>query len=78
MSKNKAEPVAGPPVVYPKQLLAVYSNHGDSDNEYLATGVTPNDLEGVDNPTVRVARYVLVGTGVIQHTAAQYVEHQAA
>lgn len=64
-------------VQYPKQLLAVYSNHGTAD-EYLATGEIPRDLEGVDSPTVRVARYVLVGTGVISHTAPVYTEHAAA
>lgn len=79
MSKTKGPVEAAalpPPVVYPKYLLAVYCNHG-TDYQWLATGENPAELSD-DSPTVKVARYVLVGTGVIQHSAPQYVEHTAA
>ena len=67
-------PVLPPVVEYPKYLLAVYSRHG-SDDQFIAVAEAPSGLEWVDTPSVKVARYVLVGTGVIEHSAPQYVEH---
>lgn len=79
MAKSKvveAPAALPPPVVYPRSLLAVYSQHGTTE-QFLATGEVPGDLAWVDDPTVKVARYVLVGTGVIEHSAPTYMEHTA-
>lgn len=76
--KDKPEPAMLPSMIveYPQSLLVRYVNHG-TDDQYLLVGEAPNDIE-TDDGTTKVARYVLVGTGVIQHTAAQYVEHTKA
>lgn len=61
-------------VEYPKSLLVAYAHHG-TDDEYLQAAVNPDELLDVgDGRSVKVARYVLAGTGVIHNTAPAYVE----
>lgn len=64
--------------VYPKFLYARVVNPYNI-NEYLLTGSEPADVADTavgDNDSVSptVARYVLVGSGTIHHTAPVYVE----
>lgn len=64
--------------VYPKFLYARVVNPHNI-NEYLLTGSEPADVSDTrvgDNDVVSLiaARYALVGTGTIQHTAPAYVE----
>jgi hypothetical protein len=73
MSKIKGQPVRA--VNFPKSLLVAFVAHG-TDDEFLAVGATPAELNEFSDRTVRTARYVLAGEGVIQHSAPQYVEDQ--
>lgn len=67
--------------VYPKIIYARIVGPG-TNYEYMLTGPDLNDVsDGVvgDNETLspKVARYALVGTGEIHHTAPRYVEDTA-
>lgn len=63
-------------IEYPRHLLVAYVDH-DTPDQCLLASVDPAGID-IEGRTVKVARYVLVGTGVIQNSAAQYVEHVAA
>lgn len=71
---KKATPPPAKLVEFPKTLYAVYSNHGSEDDEYLYTFEDLASKNDCDNPTVKVARYKLVGTGVIHTDTPYYVE----
>lgn len=63
---------------YPKTLLVRTVNPGTKD-EFLIVGQEPADVSDAaasddDTMASKAARYVLAGTGSIQHTAPQYVE----
>lgn len=63
---------------YPKTLLVRIVNPDERD-EYLLVGQEPADVADTavgDNDSLapKAARYVLAGTGSINHTAPQYVE----
>lgn len=65
-------------VNFPKMLYAAVANQGHTDDEFLATAESPSELVNAsDDLSVKVARYMLVGTGVIQHSAPVYVEDAA-
>lgn len=58
---------------FPEQLLVnIVSDEGDEP--FMITGEKPSDLGvGIDDGPVQVARYILVGEGVI-NTVSEYVE----
>lgn len=63
---------------YPKFLYARIVNPGTED-QFLLTGPEPSDVsddvvDGSDSVSLKVARYKLVGSGEIHHTAPRYVE----
>lgn len=66
-------------IEFPKILYARIAH--DSSEEFIVTGSTPEELETVSgafyNASVKVARYVLVGTGVIHSDTPYYVEDAA-
>lgn len=76
MAKKTKTP-APKPVEFPKTLLVAYSDHGTED-EYLFTGKTPKELQelagALGDTTVKIARYMLVGTGTIHNDGPYYVE----
>lgn len=80
MSKVKGNIPAAtlPPVVkFPKTLYAAVADHG-TPHEYLITASTPEEVHYTGEAHVRsvkVARYVLVGTGVIHADTPYYVEN---
>lgn len=61
---------------YPKMLYVRVENHGNSDNGHYVLGETPSEVsdEVIEDGSVKIARYVLAGTGSIQHVAPRYVE----
>lgn len=66
---------------YPKQIYVRTVNPGTED-EFQIFGPDPADVSDTvvpdgDSLSSTVARYVLVGTGQIHHTAPAYVEATA-
>lgn len=80
MTKPKG-PAAAPaklpdPVTYPKSILVAFMEHGTED-QFLTVAESPDELSDVDDGrTVKVARYVLAGTGVIHNVAPRYIEDE--
>lgn len=64
-------------VEYPKYIYAAFVDHGTED-EVMVIGDSPEDLEDTvlcfGERSVKVARYALVGTGVIQQDSPYYTE----
>lgn len=63
---------------YPKYLYARIVDPG-TDGEYMATGAELSDVDDssvgeMQSVSSTVARYKLIGTGTIHHTAPRYVE----
>lgn len=63
------------PIEYPKVLYAAYEAHG-TDDQYMVVGPDHHSIVDQDQgeQSVTIARYVLAGTGTIQHSAPVYVE----
>lgn len=61
---------------FPRSILVRIGNIGEPDHEYLAVGTTPSEIgdDVIANGSVKTARYVLAGTGVIHQSAPLYVE----
>lgn len=63
-------------VEYPKYIYAAIVS--DDGEEFPVFGSTPTELEETaacfGERSVKVARYALVGTGVIQHDSPYYTE----
>ena len=75
--KNKQATLAPKTIEFPKSLLVKVVHHGTNDEFLLATA-NPSEFTGDDDESVKTARYVLAGTGVVEHSAPVYVEHASA
>jgi hypothetical protein len=69
MAKEKALPK---PLEFPPNILVKLVK--DGDDSYFVAGTEPSDLPDDSDTSIKTARYVLAGTGVISYSAARYVE----
>lgn len=63
------------PSGFPASILVRIADPGD-DNQYLAVGTEPSELDDSNFGEVseKTARYVLAGVGRIEHVAPVYIE----
>lgn len=62
---------------YPKFIYGLIVNP-DTEDQFMLTGEQLSDIETDDESLKKVARYKLVGTGEVHHTAPVYVEDSGA